>query len=157
MTVKFKRWYGTPPEVHDLGHWADMSDGAVRLYGFLCRASDRRSKLRFELGDKEVADQSGVSKRRLGEARTDLTLRGLIVCNREPGARFSYTLCDLYKKQKVSPVVETLGHTHDVDGLDFCDVSFAFGWNVIVMQPPVLLSVSDFNPFSDDKRGAIRA
>src|SRR6266478_4935303 len=102
MTVRFPRWYGKPPELVEAGHLAEMSDGAVRLYDLLCWTSDRRSSRMFELEDANVVQMAGISRRRIGDARKDLTARGMIVCDREPGGRFTYQLCDLTTGQPFS-------------------------------------------------------
>jgi hypothetical protein len=197
MTFKFPHYGGYPKEVLYMGHWAQMSGGAKGLYISLCDASDRRSSRRFELKDDELVKMAGVSKGTLNAARKELFEMGMVVCDREPGGRFTYTLCNpktgrpfpgdprakvTYGDESSSPMADPADETPtappvvsavtiapavstnatDVlpesigdaceEGLDLCDTSFEFGWNV-TPQP----NVSDYNPFSDNKRGAVFA
>jgi hypothetical protein len=94
MTCKFPHFGGYPKPLFRLGYWARMSGGAKGVYIALCDESDNRSTRRFELKDPELAELSGVSKRRLGDARTELSEMGMVVCDREPGGLFVYELCD---------------------------------------------------------------
>jgi len=95
MTIRFPRWFGVPPELFELGHFATIGDGAVRLYVFLCWMSDRKSNRMFEIRDSYIAEMIGLSKRSMGNARTQLSGRGLVVCSRDVGDHYTYTLCDL--------------------------------------------------------------
>jgi hypothetical protein len=195
MTCKFPHFGGYPKPLFDLGYWARMSGGAKGVYITLCDESDNRSTRRFKLKDPELAELSGVSKRRLGDARTELSEMGMVVCEREPGGLFTYELCNPKtgrpypgdpkakvpyekKKKEPSPMADTAAETPTErlqpspkrfiapavstnatevmpesigdaceDGLQFCDTSFEFGWNV-----PPQPNVSDFNPFLEDKR-----
>jgi hypothetical protein len=171
MSVRIARWYGKPPELFENGHAAEMSDGAFRLYDFLFWVSDRRSSREFELEDADIVETAGISRRTLSDARKQLSTRGLVVCDREPGRPYTYTLCDPVKlrpypglpKAKVtyekpsSPPAELADETPAVpaveampenigdawEAFDSCDVSFPFGWNLVV--PPE--TVCDYNPF----------
>jgi hypothetical protein len=196
VTFKFPRYSGFPIELLSLGHWAQMSGGAKGLYIVLCGASDRRSSRRFELKDEDVVKMAGVSRGTLNAARKELSEMGMVVCDREPGGRFTYTLCNpktgrpfpgdprakvAYDDEEsssatadaddetptappdvpaaiIAPTVstkatdvppESIGDACE-DGLEFCDTSFEFGWNV-TPQP----NVCDYNPFSDNRRGAV--
>jgi hypothetical protein len=94
MTTRFPTWYGKPPEFIKLRRHVGMPRGSAMLYDYLCWVSDRRSSRKFELEEKEVADMSDVSIRRLRDARNDLAARGLIVSERRSGGRYVFELCD---------------------------------------------------------------
>jgi hypothetical protein len=125
MTVKFPRWFGVPPELIELGHFAKLADSSKTLYVFLCFISDKRSSRQFPLKDATIVDMAGISKGTLSTARKKLSDSKLIVCDREPGGQYTYTLCDLktgkpfpgLPKEKVryekpsAPTVETADET----------------------------------------------
>lgn len=94
MTFKFPRYSGFPIELLSRGHWAQMSGGAKGLYIVLCGASDRRSSRRFELKDEDVVKMAGVSRGTLKAGRKELSEMGMVVCDREPGGRFTFELCN---------------------------------------------------------------
>jgi hypothetical protein len=196
MTFKFPPPFcGFPKTVLKSHQWAQMSVGAKGVYVVLCGMSDERSTRRFELKDEYVVHMAGVSRGTLNAARKELFKMGMVVCDREPGGRFTYTLCNpktgrpfpgdprakvayeeespfliadpVDEKPTALPVVSAVTiapafSTKSTDtlpksmgdaceeGLEFCDTSFEFGWN-ITPQP----TMCDYNPFSDNKRGAV--
>jgi DNA-binding transcriptional ArsR family regulator len=157
MTIKLSRWFAVPPEMFELRRHVEISRGAILLFVFLCWMSDKRSSRRFVFGEDELAKSADISKRRLGDARKQLLERGLVTSERQRGGKYVYELCDIatgrpyagdpktkvpYKKKQT--VVEPEAPSgcqhlvHDADtndactaGLNFCDESFPFGWNVI--------------------------
>lgn len=95
MSIRLPRYSGFPPEIFEQGIVAKMRDSAVRLYFFLCRASDRKSSLKFAATDKEITEQSGASPRALRDARINLKALGLIAYDKAPGGSYTYSLCDV--------------------------------------------------------------
>ena len=95
MSILLPRYSGFPPEIFERGLVPRMSDSALRLYLFLCRTSDRKSRLQFVATDKEIGEQTGASSRSLRDARVNLIKLCLIACERAPGGTYAYSLCDL--------------------------------------------------------------
>ena len=95
MSIMLPRYSGFPPEIFESGLVPLMSDSALRLYLFLCRTSDRKSRLQFAATDKEIKLQAGASARSLRDARLNLIALGLIACERAPGGAYAYSLCDV--------------------------------------------------------------
>jgi hypothetical protein len=156
MSVRFSRWFGVPPELFELGHFAAIGDGAVRLYIFLCWMSDRKSNRMFEIKDSYIAEMTGLSKRSLGSARKQLSGRRLTVYRRDHGGHYTYT-CDLktgqpfpgdpkariqYQKKSsdtvasVSPSALLMSRpvasskAIRMEGIDVIDTDFNYGHNV---------------------------
>jgi hypothetical protein len=94
MTVMLGRYSGFSPEIFERAIVPRMRDSDLRLYLFLCRASDRKSSRQFTATDKEIREQSGASPRALRDARINLTAFGLISCKKFPGGSYTYALCD---------------------------------------------------------------
>jgi hypothetical protein len=157
MSVRFPRWFGVPPELFELGHFAAIGDGAVRLYVFLCWMGDRKSSHMFEIKDSHIAAMIGLSKRSLSNARKQLSGRGLAVCKRDQAGHYAYTLCALktgrtfpedprariqhQKKSSntvasVSPSALLMARpvasskTVRIEGIDIVDTDFNYGHNI---------------------------
>jgi hypothetical protein len=95
------RYSGFPPEIFELGIVPRMRASSVCLCMFLCRTSDRKSSLQFSATDKEIKLQTGISPRALCDARTNLVELGLIVCDKVPGASYTYTLCEVETESRI--------------------------------------------------------
>jgi hypothetical protein len=167
MTIQIIPYSGFHPKIVDKGYVSKMSNGALRLYLFLMRKSDRYSRRKFPAVDKEIAEAVGVSPRTLGAARAELTAMGIVRCERSPGESFTYTLCDLdtgkpysddpqvrpphVKKEKTTSqgLVTAPGNRSlpppEAARPDKSQTDFDYGCNVTSEKPAV--SPSNYNPF----------
>jgi hypothetical protein len=72
---------------------AILSDGAFRLFAYLCLEADRRTG-RFQATHKELASAMGKSKRAMGVYIAELEARG--ICNIRPGKnQFAHTIFEI--------------------------------------------------------------
>jgi hypothetical protein len=126
----------------------------------------------FELVDGDIVKMAGGSRRSLVSARKQLSARGLVVYDRQPGGRYTYTLCDVVTgrpfpgdpRAKVvcekrsprvissvpvtippvaKPVPPAIGTRPE--GIDLCDIDFPFGHNLGGSGP--VMDPSKYRPF----------
>lgn len=176
MSILLPRYSGFPPEIFERGLVPQMSGSALRLYLFLCRTSDRKSRLSFAATDQEITEQSGASTGALRKARIDLKALGLISYAKAPGGSYTYALCDPTTRQpfpgdqkmkqryvkrgaRIAKQETKDGNPSDVSALpaqslvkesnSSGDTSFDFGYN----EKPKKSSISagDINPFEPSR------
>lgn len=99
MTVKIPRWWGGPPEFFELRRHVGISRCALLLFNILYWQSDRRSSRRLVFEEEELAEMADISTRRLGDARKQLSERGVVICERQRGGKYVYQLCDIATRQ----------------------------------------------------------
>jgi hypothetical protein len=173
MTVKIPRWWGGPPEFFELRRHVGISRGGILLFTFLYWMSDKRSSRRLVFEEDELAEMADISQRRLGDARKQLSERGLVLSERQRGGKYVYELCDIatgqpypgdpkakvaYKKKSppmtppadetpaalaAEALPENVGDACEL-GLEDCDVSFEFGWNVVILAEQPVEYAFDF-------------
>ena len=94
MTVRIARWFGMPPEIVESGKLLQMTHSDLLLFLFVYWKSDRCSSRQFEVKDADISQIAGISKRALRDARIHLIDLRLLLAERQPGAAYTYTLCD---------------------------------------------------------------
>ena len=91
------RYFERLSRLIELGHFAKMSNSALRFYVYLCWMSDGTNRP-GELVDVDIVTIAGIGKRTLATVRKELSSMGLIVFDRQFGHPTYYTLCDLPHK-----------------------------------------------------------
>ena len=103
---------GRKPPLPDLGPWtkipskffgsgtaAKIGTSASLFYLALCEHGNRWESNTFKASDKAIAADTGLSSRKISDARKAAVEEGLITCEREPGSSFVYTLLPLKLKR----------------------------------------------------------
>jgi len=90
----FPMFFGVPQFVVRSGLWAQMRPTEQSLYICLLHDSERCSTRELLRTDAQICKLAGLSSRSLCNARKKLQERGLCLCIRNSGNRYTYTLCN---------------------------------------------------------------